>query len=85
MKSHWLIDLIGWLGVGILLLAYGLVSTKKLAGDSYPYQLLNLVGSALLLANSFYFGALPSVGVNIVWIAIAILTMMRRNRASQTR
>jgi hypothetical protein len=72
-----LINVIGWTGVAALLVAYALVSMKKLAGDSVAYQLLNLVGSALLIVNSFYFGAYPSVGVNLAWIGIAIVALAR--------
>lgn len=72
-----LIDILGWSGAAGLLIAYGLVSTKRLQGDSLLYQFLNLAGSALLIVNSFYYGALPSVGVNTIWIAIAIITLWR--------
>lgn len=78
-----LIDIFGWSGVVALLAAYILVSTRKLEGDSVPYQALNLGGSALLIVNSFYFGALPSVGVNAVWICIAIFALLRKQRSLQ--
>ena len=72
-----LIELAGWIGTAALLLAYGLVSTRRLAGDSVPYQLLNLVGGALVLVNSFHHGAMPSVAVNVFWIAIGIFALSR--------
>ncbi len=78
MKHNILIDIVGWVGAIVLLLAYGLVSTRKTEGDSLSYQRLNLVGSALLMTNSFYYGAYPSSGVNIVWIGIALFALMRR-------
>jgi hypothetical protein len=78
MRHNILIDSVGWVGAAVLLLAYGLVSTRKTEGDSGFYQLLNLAGSALLMMNSFYYGAYPSSGVNIVWIAIAIFALMRK-------
>jgi hypothetical protein len=77
MESSLLIDVIGWLGVAGLLVAYGLVSAKRLAGDSVIYQSLNLLGAGLLIVNSFYYGAFPSVGINVVWVAIAILSLAR--------
>ena len=86
--SKLLINIFGWSGVVALLAAYILVSTRKLEGDSIPYQALNFVGSALLIVNSFYFGALPSVGVNAVWICIAIFALvhkLRRLRRSESR
>ncbi len=78
MRHNVLIDVLGWAGAAALLLAYGLVSMKRVKGDATSYQSLNLVGSAFVLANSFYYGAMPSVAVNAVWIAIACLTLGRR-------
>ena len=80
MNNTLLINSIGWIGVIALLAAYALVSTKKVEGDSITYQLLNLLGSALLIVNSFYYRALPSVGVNIAWVGIAIYGMTRAAR-----
>lgn len=76
--GNFLIDIAGWVGVAALLAAYALVSTKRLAGDSTAYQLLNLFGSAVLIVNSFYYGAYPSVGVNVAWIGISIYALTRK-------
>ncbi len=81
MSKIILVNIFGWSGVVALLAAYLLVSTRKLEGDSIPYQALNLGGSALLIVNSFYFGALPSVGVNAVWICIAIFALIRKQQS----
>ena len=70
------IDILGWLGAAALLAAYALVSAKRLDGDSMLFQLLNLIGSVLLIVNSAYYGAFPSVFVNVVWIGIAIATIL---------
>lgn len=71
-----LVDVVGWTGAAALLLAYVLVSTKRIEGDSVAYQFLNLGGAVLLIVNSFYYGAYPSVVVNVVWIGIAVLALM---------
>ena len=78
MNGITLIDVAGWLGVLLLLAAYGLVSTGKTEGDSVSYQGLNLIGGALLIVNSFHFGAYPSVGINIAWVGIGIYALARR-------
>jgi hypothetical protein len=78
MRHHWLVDALGWAGAAALLLAYGLVSTKRVTGDAVSYQALNLVGGVCVLGNSFYYGAMPSAAVNAVWIAIALLALGRR-------
>ncbi len=77
MGENLVIDIIGWTGVICLLVAYALISTRKLAGDSAVYQLLNILGAGLLIANSYYYGAYPSVGINLVWIGIGAYALMR--------
>ena len=64
------VNVLGWIGVVALLSAYWLVSTQKAMGDSTTYQGMNLLGAILVLVNSSYYGAYPSVGVNAAWIAI---------------
>jgi hypothetical protein len=74
-----LIDILGWLSVVLFLVAYSLVSTKKkLEGDSVIYQTMNILGGVLLVTNSFYYHALPSVGINVAWIGIAIFALTRK-------
>ena len=73
-----LIDIAGWAGVVALLVAYGLVSTKRIEGDAVIYQLLNLAGAALLIVNSAYHGAYPSVVINVIWIGIALFALWHK-------
>ena len=72
-----LINTIGWAGVALLIIAYWLVSTKRCQGNSILYQMLNVIGALLLIINSFYFGAYPLVGVNIVWAGIALFSLIK--------
>lgn len=71
------VDVLGWVGVVALLSAYWLVSTQKATGDSRTYQWMNLLGAMLVLVNSSYYGAYPSVGVNAAWIAIGAYALAR--------
>jgi hypothetical protein len=71
------INVLGWIGVAALLYAYWLVSTQKATGNSRTYQGMNLFGAMLVLVNSLYFGAYPSVGVNAAWIAIGAYTLAK--------
>ena len=75
-----LIDVGGWLGAALLLLAYFLVSAGKVRGSSVRYQGLNIVGSLLLGMNAFYYGAMPSVGIDVAWIGIGVLALTQRRR-----
>ena len=74
------VNIVGWFGAALLLIAYALVSTKRLEGTSYTFQLLNVMGGIMLASNSAYHGALPSVVVNFVWIVIGIAAIVNRRR-----
>ncbi len=71
MNWELVIDIVGWSGAVLLLVAYGLLSARRLEGHSVRYQLMNIQGSLCLLANAAYHRALPSAFVNLVWVLIA--------------
>ncbi len=72
MNKEALVDIVGWIGAIALLVAYALVSARRVEGDSTSYQSLNLVGSILLIVNTIYYRAYPSAFLNLVWGAIAV-------------
>jgi hypothetical protein len=78
MKSHFWFDAIGWVGAAALLVAYAMVSHRKLEGDSATYQLLNISGSLLLAANTIFYGSYPSTLVNLIWAGIAVFAIATR-------
>lgn len=73
-------EIIGWIGTSAILLAYLLVSTGKLKSDSKKYQLLNLFGAIGIIINSGIHGAIPSVGLNIVWLLIAFYGLVKAKK-----
>ena len=77
-NMEWSIDVVGWCGALVVLLAYALVSTRRVEGDSVLFQVLNISGAALLFANTFYWGAYPSSFVNVIWIGIGGYALYRR-------
>lgn len=78
-----LVDVLGWLGAVLYLLAYFLFSTGKLSGETYIYQAMNLLGGLFLIVNAVYYRAYPSVGVNAIWSLITIFAMARKSRRRQ--
>lgn len=70
----------GWLGAALVLIAYALISARKLDGSSNWFQALNLAGSAGLAASAATAGALPSAAVNLIWMAIGVVVLVRRPR-----
>lgn len=73
-----LVDVVGWLGAGLLLTAYGLASTGRVPAEGVVFQVLNLLGAAFLTANTAYHGAWPSAMLNVAWIAIGLTALARR-------
>lgn len=80
MNNQVWFDTIGWVGAAALLIAYAMVSHRKLEGDSATYQLLNIGGSILLAANTIFYGSYPSTFVNLIWAGIALFSIMMRKR-----
>jgi hypothetical protein len=72
-----LIDILGWVGSVEVILAYGLNSYQKMKSDSMLFQVLNLTGAAFLIVNTIYYGAYPSTFINIVWVVIAVVALIR--------
>lgn len=78
-----LIDTLGWIGTVLYLIAYGLVSLKKVEGDSVLYQGINILAGILLIVNTFYWRAYPSLGLNAAWIGITVFTLGRKYAAQK--
>ena len=72
-----LINILGWIGAIALLIAYALISARRLEGDSTSYQLLNLVGSILLMLNTLYYRAYPSSFLNLFWMGVALYALRK--------
>ncbi len=72
----------GWIGMILILVAYYLVSIKKVTGESRLYQSLNFFGALGIVYNTFVQQAWPAMALNIVWAIIAIKTLLivRKNR-----
>ena len=75
---QFLIDIMGWMGTILYLVAYALVSLKRVEGDSNLFQGINILAGVLLITNSFYWRAYPSAALNVAWIGIAVFTLGRK-------
>ena len=80
MQLKTFVDIAGWSGAALILGAYGLISAGKLQPRSVLYQGMNVVGAIGFIINSGWNGAWPSVGLNVVWLGIALVALMRRPR-----
>ena len=76
------LEIVGWVGTGLILAAYLLVSIKKLEPVGKTYQFLNLFGAIGVGINSLVHHAMPSVGINLAWMIIAIYALIRSTKSS---
>jgi hypothetical protein len=72
-----LIEILGWLGSVAILLAYGLNSYQKIRSDSWVFYTLNLTGGIFLIIYSIQKEAFANTFINIVWVLIAAVAMIR--------
>ena len=69
-------DVLGWIGMILVLLAYGLLSTNKISNGKL-YQTLNLIASLLMAIGLLPKNAWFSFLLQIVWAIIAIVTIIK--------
>jgi len=79
-----IINVVGWAGMALLLGAYALVTTGRLHGPGLRFQVINLFGGFFLMLNSAYYGAWPSVGLNLVWVVIGTVGLVRARLRART-
>jgi hypothetical protein len=73
-------DLIGTLGVTLLLAAYFGNARGMLATGSLAYRALNAAGAALACWASFQIRFIPFVVLEAIWFAVAAAALFRPRR-----
>jgi hypothetical protein len=71
-------NLIGTLGVALLLAAFVLNLLKRMNGDGYAYSALNLAGAGLACYSSYLIEFVPFVVLEGVWALAAAYALGRR-------
>jgi len=69
-------DIVGSIGVFILLVAFVLNLINKISKESFIYILMNIVGGALACVASYLINYLPFLILEAVWTLISIIAMM---------
>ena len=79
-----IVEVVGWCGAVLILLAYLLLSSERLTGQSLVYQGMNVVGAAGFVVNGWWHGAIPSASLNVLWLLIGAIASWRiiRKRSS---
>ena len=80
------VEVVGWFGAALILLAYLLLSAERLTGQSLVYQGMNVLGAAGFVINGWWHGAIPSAALNVAWLLIGGAASWRilKKRGSST-
>ncbi len=70
-------DVVGIVGVVMILIAYYFLSVGKWISDSMVYQVLNFLGAWLILFSLYFHWNLSSVVIEVAWIVISVMGMVR--------
>lgn len=77
-----LFDILGWIGMILVLVAYALLSTSKIENGKL-YQGLNLVAAILMAIGLFPTKAWFSFTLQVIWglfALVAIIKMINKNK-----
>ncbi|MBO5349320.1 MAG: hypothetical protein J6A89_05840 [Clostridia bacterium] len=69
-------DIIGWIGMILVLLAYILVSNNKIT-NGFAYQILNLVAAILMAIGLYPKNAWFSFTLQVIWGIVAIIALIK--------
>ena len=69
-------DIFGWIGMVLVLIAYGLLSTNKIPNGKL-YQILNLIAAILMAVGLFPKNAWFSFALQVAWALIGIIAIIK--------
>jgi len=72
-----ILEIIGWIGTILVVLAFYLSTSNKLDVKSKTYLLMNIIGSIFVGSNVLYKGSYPAVALNAVWIIISVISLLK--------
>lgn len=65
-------DIVGTVGVAVIIVTYVLLQTEKLRSNSLYYSLLNAVGASLIIVSLYFDFNFPAFIVEFFWLLISL-------------
>lgn len=75
--SYGLLDLIGNIGVVVLIVAYLLLQLNKLSSNGLAYSLLNAIGAGLIIISLLVNFNLSAFIIEVFWVLISLVGIYR--------
>jgi drug/metabolite transporter (DMT)-like permease len=66
-------DILGLIGVFMVLMAYGLQQMRRIDGNGVLYPSLNLIGAILILISLAYKPNVPAIVMEAAWVAMSVV------------
>lgn len=70
-------DVVGTIGVILVLVAYYLLQAKRIESSSISYLNMNIIGSILILYSLFFNWNTPAFLVEVIWLVISLWAMFK--------
>lgn len=64
-------DIIGMIGVVMVLVSYSLLQMEKISSQSLSYSLINMIAAAMILFSLYFDYNLPAIIVEAAWFIIS--------------
>ena len=71
MTVNWY-DILGTLGVAIIIVTYVLLQIERVRSDQLSYSLLNAIGASLILLSLYFNFNFPAFFVEFFWLLISL-------------
>ena len=71
-------DVINSVGVSLILIAFFLLTLKKVDSQNVYYNLLNLIGAGLACYGSYLIKSIPFVVLEAIWSLVALYGLIKR-------
>jgi paired small multidrug resistance pump len=73
-------QIIGFIGVAILVMAYLALQAGKIKGNDWRYPASNLSGALLILCSLYETPNVPSIAIELIWVTISCYGLWRALR-----
>ena len=73
-------ETVGMIGSAMLIIAYFLLQSGKVKGNSFVYLYMNLFAALFILLSLFYVPNRPSIVIEFFWVGISLYGLWKRKR-----
>jgi len=83
--NYGLLDLVGNIGVVVLMITYLMLQLNKLSSDGLAYSVLNAAGASLIVVSLLFDFNLSALLMEVFWVLISFVGIYRYFRLKALR